>query len=304
MKRFVTYLYEYERGQKSKNTGFVRVDIRGNQLRMETCIRNYLRGNELGEVFVLIRSDSLVGIKIGEIRILGNQSDARFALQTENIMESGYTFTDIVGIGIRLRNNGYLASCWNDEDAECIGKGMFSTYQKEEIKISGEEAEAIEGDSMMQVAEVEKINNIVETVLIEENTDTEELAEQAWINSCRFEEVTTYRKIELDQIHSLPSPNWHLCNNSFLVHGFFNYGYLILKKEMEEDKEVLWLGVPGFFEKPEMVMAVLFGFSEFEAVPQEVVELRIDKESIPYTIEKNQEPKTGFFGCWFVKLNE
>ena len=102
-----------------------------------------------------------------------------------------------------------------------------------------------------------------------------------------------YEKIDLSQIRELPSPNWHLAQNSFLVHGFWNYGYLVLKKEVETDKEKLSLGVPGIFEKPEAVMALLFGFPTFEAVSQEMTILEK---------EKNQESKVGTMGCWFVDL--
>lgn len=266
MKRFVTYLYEYDRGHKTKNVGFIKVDICNDEMNTKVCIRNIIRGSDAGEVFALVKSDNLIGVKIGEIKIIGNQGDKSFSLQGDNLMNSEYAPKDIVGIGIRLHNNGYLASCWNDEDALAVGSGVFSIYEKDErVKLVQEP--------------------------MEEET-----------NTCPLEGKKVYRKIELNQIHDLPSPNWHLCNNSFLIHGFFNYGYLILKKEVSEDEEILWLGVPGFFEKPEMVMAVLFGFSEFEAVPQDVIRLGIDKESAPYKIEKNQEPKTGLFGCWFVKL--
>ena len=49
----------------------------------------------------------------------------------------------------------------------------------------------------------------------------------------------------------------------------------------------------AFYEKPEAVMAVLFGFPDFEALPEEMV---IQEK------EKNQETKEGTFGCWFTNL--
>lgn len=132
---------------------------------------------------------------------------------------------------------------------------------------------------------------------------------------------TTYRKISLTDIRSLPSPNWHLCNNSFLVHGFFNYHYLVLKTQMEADGEKLYLGVPGIFEKQEAVMALLFGFPEFEALPQEVAglpmmgtaKIRTTEESggearmaevhaAERRNQNSQPPSTGVFGCWLVPL--
>lgn len=70
-------------------------------------------------------------------------------------------------------------------------------------------------------------------------------------------------KMDIKAIRSLPKRNWYLGNNSFLVHGFFNYHYLILGREMDGDKERWYLGVPGFYQQQERVMATIFGFPEF-----------------------------------------
>lgn len=51
----------------------------------------------------------------------------------------------------------------------------------------------------------------------------------------------------------------HLVNNSFLLHGFYNYRYLILGKEGG-----FYLGVPGVFYEREKMVALMFGFEAFE----------------------------------------
>lgn len=73
-----------------------------------------------------------------------------------------------------------------------------------------------------------------------------------------------FQKIDITDIRSLPKSNWHLCSNSFLIHGFFNYHYLILKTVAEGEKTSRYLGVPGIYEQPERMMATMFGFPEFE----------------------------------------
>lgn len=52
----------------------------------------------------------------------------------------------------------------------------------------------------------------------------------------------------------------HLVNNSFLLHGFYNYRHVILGKE----GEVYYLGVPGVFYEREKMVALMFGFEAFE----------------------------------------
>ena len=66
-------------------------------------------------------------------------------------------------------------------------------------------------------------------------------------------------KIELKDLRMLPKHVWNVMNNSFLVHGFFNYRYLVFGKIGQN-----WtIGVPGVFQNQEHVMASIFGFPEF-----------------------------------------
>ena len=95
------------------------------------------------------------------------------------------------------------------------------------------------------------------------------------------EKNITCIKIELKDIRELPRKYWYLGNNSFLLHGFFNYRYLVLGK-IEEDNEDKWfLGVPGIYQNQERVMAIIFGFPEF----------------MPEQVENR-------FGCWYRFIEE
>ena len=67
-------------------------------------------------------------------------------------------------------------------------------------------------------------------------------------------------RIELKDLRELPRKYWYLGNNSFQLHGFFNYRYLVLGK-LEEDK--WFIGVPGIYQQQERMMAAIFGFPEF-----------------------------------------
>lgn len=70
-------------------------------------------------------------------------------------------------------------------------------------------------------------------------------------------------KITPHDISYLPKRYWHLCNNSFLLHGYYSYKYLLLcKKNTVEDSYMIC--VPGMFHNKEQVMAQMFGFDMFE----------------------------------------
>ena len=55
-----------------------------------------------------------------------------------------------------------------------------------------------------------------------------------------------------------------MVQNSFLLHGYYNYGHLILTKIKEGIDDNYYLGVPGVYYEREKQAALLFGFEGFE----------------------------------------
>lgn len=68
-----------------------------------------------------------------------------------------------------------------------------------------------------------------------------------------------YIKLEPKDFVILRANYQHLVNNSFLLHGFYNYRYIILGKEKD-----FYIGVPGVFYEREKMVALMFGFEAFE----------------------------------------
>lgn len=74
-------------------------------------------------------------------------------------------------------------------------------------------------------------------------------------------------------------------NNSFLLHGYYNYRYLILARleSPQGGRPRYLLGVPGHYYSNEKYMATMFGFANF-------------------VLSKNQPPKDGRFGYWYTDI--
>lgn len=66
-------------------------------------------------------------------------------------------------------------------------------------------------------------------------------------------------RIEIKDVRLLPEKYWSMVNNSFLLHGFFNYRYLVFGRIDQN----WFIGVPGVYQKQEHVMASVFGFPDF-----------------------------------------
>lgn len=105
-----------------------------------------------------------------------------------------------------------------------------------------------------------------------------------------------YVKIAPKDFIILSSSCQHLVNNSFLLHGFYNYRYVILGRGELSPREVssegyaasaseaedYLLGVPGVFYEREKMVALMFGFEAFEC--------------------EGGDPKPGDFGYYLRKV--
>ncbi len=92
-----------------------------------------------------------------------------------------------------------------------------------------------------------------------------------------------FEKIQRQDLSRLPRKEWRLANNSFLMHGYYNYHHLLYI----EDGEEVWIGVPGIYHEKEKRAAEAFGFPEFERLTD--MELELSEE------EKNTYDD---FGYW------
>jgi hypothetical protein len=90
--------------------------------------------------------------------------------------------------------------------------------------------------------------------------------------------------IKPQDIGMLPRENWVYGNNSFLLHGYYNYRHLILAKLENPGGEPRYLlGVPGHYYSNEKNLASMFGFPNF-------------------VLARKQPEQDGRFGYWYTDL--
>ena len=66
MRRFITYIYEYEQGNRGRNTGFIRTDLRENSCRMELQIRGFDRFKGKCPVYLTVYENGLQAIPVSD----------------------------------------------------------------------------------------------------------------------------------------------------------------------------------------------------------------------------------------------
>lgn len=90
--------------------------------------------------------------------------------------------------------------------------------------------------------------------------------------------------IKPQDIGLLPRDIWVYGNNSFLLHGYYNYRHLILARLNNPKGEPRYLlGVPGHYFSNEKYMAAMFGFPHF-------------------VLARRQPEHDGRFGYWYTDI--
>ena len=354
MKRFVTYLYEYDRTIRGRNVGFIRNDIRNDCCRMEIHIRGLERIKEKAPIYIIVRDGDCIGIPAGEIVISQGVGNACLELWGNRIGKTDYSVNNIQAVIVRYAGGKMLMGCYVQHPAGDLLSGTFTKWEAQAISEppvpDSDAARGVDDDSgatrpdSQPTRGVDNIsrssrpapspsqgmendsegiypnfqsdlgteNNSNNIYPLEQNLKgTEAKTEEICPDSGEKPQPPTYKRIAITDIRSLPSRNWHLCNNSFLVHGFFCYHYLILKTVNAPDGAKIYLGVPGIYAQQERMMALLFGFNDFEIAPDNMVE----KSDIPDTkfssdvrndsndkTNSNLQPSSGSFGYWLCPL--
>ena len=422
MKRFVTYLYEYDRTIRGRNVGFIRNDIRNDCCRMEIHIRGLERIKEKAPIFIIVRDSECIGIPAGEVVISQGVGNACLELRGNQIGKTDYSVNNIQAVIVRYNGGKMLMGCYVQHPAGDLLSGTFTKWEAQATPASptpdpdaargvdinscdlypnsqsdlgmennfddlypknpnnlgtennsgdlypnsqsdlgiesnssdlypkqsnnlgtennfgdlypnsrsdlgiesnsGDLYPNSQNDLGIENDSADLYPNSQNDLGMESNSGdlcphdnnlqgTEAKAEEICPTSEEAAQSPIYKRIAITDIRSLPSRNWHLCNNSFLVHGFFCYHYLILKTINAPDGAKMYLGVPGIYASQERMMALLFGFNDFEIATDNMMG-KSDTSDIKYSsaaqndsgdkTNSDSQPSAGDFGYWLCPL--
>lgn len=337
MKRFVTYLYEYDRTIRGRNVGFIRNDIRNDCCRMEIHIRGLERIKEKAPIFIIVRDSECIGIPAGEVVISQGVGNACLELRGNRIGKTDYSVNNIQAVIVRYNGGKMLMGCYVQHPAGDLLSGTFTKWEAQATPASptpdpdaargvdsnsGDLYPNPQNDLGTENDSADLYPNSQNNLGTENNSGdlypyannsqgTEAKAEEICPTSEEAAQSPIYKRIAITDIRSLPSRNWHLCNNSFLVHGFFCYHYLILKTINAPDGAKMYLGVPGIYASQERMMALLFGFNDFEIATDNMMG-KSDTSDIKYSsaaqndsgdkTNSDSQPSAGDFGYWLCPL--
>jgi len=255
MQRFVIYIYAYENGEKTHNTGYAKIEIRGSGGRLEIHLAGIGTQRRKAEVrFLYKEGERLRSVSIGEIQLENGGGQGQFTFLTNAIGDAGRSFDEMVGIELKDLNNQTYMSFWKE----------LPSLKENRMPGEGVETSAVKPDKeILEEAEQESLHSMELPI---RNVFPEHIMEDIWNgfkknrNGMKLNEEVYALQIDLNDLREFPQKYWGLGNNSFLLHGFFNYHYLLFGKQADGK---WFLGIPGIYERQEGLMASVFGFSGF-----------------------------------------
>ncbi len=115
-RRFVSYVYLYENGIKTVNAGFVRVESRGNQCRINISMKNMHQSGSNCEAYAFVRKGKeLLGIPIGTVNVKNHLGEMQCVTETRHIGNTEYGLDSIAGIIVVGENGRIYGTGWDDE---------------------------------------------------------------------------------------------------------------------------------------------------------------------------------------------
>ena len=179
----------------------------------------------------------------------------------------------------------------NEKDAKAASEnvlieGIEEKYVEPAVVKEMEHEKNQIAEVIKEIEEEQKINNKEngeqeliekEQVIHKKLKIIEPIHEDKWQQLCKefpnvhpFPNRKIFLSIKPEDFIILQQEYQKLVHNSFLLHGFYNYGHIILGKLTEEEETPIYIGVPGVYYEQEKRAAQMFGFVGFESIEHPV----------------------------------
>ncbi|MBQ7956012.1 MAG: hypothetical protein IJ282_09705 [Lachnospiraceae bacterium] len=274
----IKYLDYMEYGSKIKNGGFIRTEMQGEKCRVQIGIKGLYPTDTLeAEVFLLSGRERR---KVDTLMLHYGTGDYAAVWNTYNLADSGTSYAEWTGILISVSEHRLLENEWGElpENLQEAEMGLETNPEPEpeiEVELKGEEE--TEEPELKGEEEPEFEPERLETFMAEYESRERfaGLYEDKWMQLEQyykkirpFGDKKTYLSITPGDFIVLDEQYQKLVSNSFLLHGYYNYGHLVLtRREMGEGFQY-YLGVPGIYHEREKQVAGMFGFEGFEGAAE------------------------------------
>lgn len=254
----VIYLSLHQENRETSGMGFVRLTEKAGEycFKLQAKIPEGCQGKY--PVYLLIGEEkALVSEPMVQAGAMQGEFRLRVSEDTVFIGGNSYALGRLWGIEILLSENTWIRGSYQKEPLSKAEKGVSAA----ELPEGREQEPEKTGDP-----EQELLQKSREAKPFSQGGKWEKLKEEYPVIH-PFGDERSFISLEPGDLVILPASFQKLLNNSFLLHGFYNYRHLILgpdRELSEQGAESFYIGVPGTYFEREKMVAVMFGFEGFE----------------------------------------
>lgn len=280
--RYVAYVYEYRKGKKSQNCGFIKVEVRDNLCRMEINLQcPGLTPQVQCRIYGFVRNSGLIdGILLGTGTTKEGSIQCALELNSHDMNNSGVPLGKFGGMILKTESGAFFGTEWDDQVIRPENFRERSAQKKEEVsekqQVISETEDAVNVSTQsLQATEVQELPrpDVSQTPLSEPETAAAARSPvephcvkqlpQIGVPFAPFAdgEISDTRKIQLQDISNFPCRDCTLKQNRFLMHGYMQFGHLMIG---QMPSGCYMIGVPGGYNQQEHFMANMFGFPYFK----------------------------------------
>lgn len=294
MKRLVSYIYKYNDGKKCENVGYGKIDMVDNKMKINISLRCTKDVAAL-KVYFFVKEEKTKLIYIGDAVASGNMYELRTFMDIGEATKDKYKTLDVYGLAIGSKEKISYISYWKeeyevdelemwDENRNIITEhvGVNNTDKEvgnadrnmERESVSDESVEVIEEDTIYLIDKnCVPVDDSNENERIKKESVDEHISISHFFNKNMIREIMLNGesrkicKIKPKDIYVLPRKCWSVVRNAYVYHGFMRYGQVYLV-----EKEGLYIGVCGYRNINEEILAKKYGFDVFMSGEVEEVE--------------------------------
>lgn len=290
-RRFISYMYDCRQGQKRKNCGFLKIEVKNNRCIIIFQLKNAPCTDKCN-VYLCFRGSDPEYLFLQSIPIQKGSTQCKIETSSLHMAGGNGSFSQCCGILCTDEKGNHCCTCWD-------AAGELPAYEprKESKLIAETEPVAEAEDESVPTAEDESSTASKSETIAEEGSDSAASTSGVSTQKPRtFPELWKHMQQEfpalnpfednaiVESIRIAPSDLGYLqaCNldlgsNQFLLHGYKCYHHLLMGR-LHGQMQYL-IGVPGIYDPQEQFMAKMFGFPCFKPI-------------------RECRQKNGLFGYW------
>ena len=115
-RRMVSYMYQYENGVKKKNVGFARIEAKDGQCKITLHMQLLGQLDSIFPTYLIQRGiNDMELIYLGDSVLKNQVMDSKLSAKEGNIMNSGYSLSELGGLLLFLNDTIFFATEWDDK---------------------------------------------------------------------------------------------------------------------------------------------------------------------------------------------